>query len=131
MSCESPNNLEQIVDHFKLHFHVAPTLKVRCPGRVNLIGEHIDYMGYGVFPMAIEQETVLLLAPTDEPVIRLHNVDSAHFPDFTFELPSDWQGTVPPKWQHYFLSGWKGAMEYLKTEQKGMLIQVSGIYLCV
>lgn len=65
----------------------APALHVRCPGRVNLIGEHIDYCGlvfssllqeknrYGVFPMAISLQTDILAAPSDQPRIAVANVD--------------------------------------------------------
>ncbi len=40
---------------------------VAAPGRVNLIGEHTDYNGGFVFPMAIERYTVIAAGPSDTP----------------------------------------------------------------
>jgi galactokinase len=40
---------------FAQHFGAFPTLVVRAPGRVNLIGEHTDYNDGFVLPMAIDR----------------------------------------------------------------------------
>ncbi|ANH80980.1 galactokinase [Niabella ginsenosidivorans] len=46
-----------------------------CPGRVNLIGEHIDYNGGQVMPCAISLGTTLLVAKNNESVFRFHATD--------------------------------------------------------
>lgn len=48
--------------------------------RVNLIGEHVDYCGYPVFPMAIEQSILLAVRPTDDGILKLSNVNAKYEP---------------------------------------------------
>lgn len=45
---------KNIVHRFKQLYGVEPLFFCRAPGRVNIIGEHIDYCGYSVLPAAIE-----------------------------------------------------------------------------
>lgn len=40
-----------VADFFTREFSVKPTFFVKVPGRVNLIGEHVDYSGFPVCPM--------------------------------------------------------------------------------
>src|ERR1035437_328148 len=50
-------------------FGHAPAGRVRAPGRVNLIGEHTDYNGGFVLPIAIDKQVVAEFAPRSDGVV--------------------------------------------------------------
>ena len=63
---------------FHQHFGATPTLLVRAPGRLNLIGEHTDYNDGLVLPGAIAQEVRFALRLNGTDQIRLRALDFDH-----------------------------------------------------
>jgi galactokinase len=49
----------KVIEGFNKRFESPPQYVVRAPGRVNLLGEHVDYNDGFVMPMAIEQATYI------------------------------------------------------------------------
>lgn len=46
---------------------------------MNLIGEHIDYEGYSVLPMAIRQDTIVAIRKVEgEKVLKIANVNDKY-----------------------------------------------------
>lgn len=126
-----PDNsrVSQLKAHFVDAFNRNPSFFVRCSGRVNIIGEHVDYCGYPVLPMAIEQTILLAMAPSDDNLVHLKNVDPKYKPykcninTFTIDLP----GSTGPEWYKYFLCGVKGIIEFVKpAHPRGMMVVLSG-----
>jgi galactokinase len=60
---------------FEDRFGGQPTLLVRAPGRVNLIGEHTDYNDGFVLPMAIDRAVWLAVRPRDDRTVRVWSTD--------------------------------------------------------
>lgn len=56
---------------FKETFNHAPTGVWSAPGRVNLIGEHVDYAGGICLPFALSQRTYVAAAPNDTSEYRV------------------------------------------------------------
>ncbi len=61
-------------------------LIVRSPGRLNVMGRHIDHQGGTCNLMTIGFETLLAVRPRRDDLIRLFNVDCDRFPDRTFSI---------------------------------------------
>lgn len=108
---------EKLHSHFVKLYGIEPEVLITCPGRVNLIGEHIDYHDYGVFPMAIDSSTVILAAKNSTNNIIFSNFDPK-YDSWESAIPCDWNGSSSPKWNDYLLCGWKGILDYQNNHEQ-------------
>lgn len=70
-----------LAQKFQQYYGREPRL-FRAPGRVNLMGEHTDYNGGFVLPMAINREVGVGVAARDDRKIRAHSVNLGETGEF-------------------------------------------------
>uniref|UniRef100_A0A6P7FQG6 N-acetylgalactosamine kinase-like n=1 Tax=Diabrotica virgifera virgifera TaxID=50390 RepID=A0A6P7FQG6_DIAVI len=120
---------KELINVFTNIYKNKPSFCVRVPGRVNLIGEHIDYCGYSVCPMALDQDVLVAVSVQNDKNLQLHNTDPK-FEDFECEIDNFEisVGEGAPQWYQYFLCGVKGILDTLPNEiaTKGLKLVVSG-----
>ncbi|KAL4860073.1 Galactokinase [Chlorella vulgaris] len=121
---------ETIKSAFVERFGASPDAYTRSPGRVNLIGEHIDYEGYGVLPMALAVDTVVAVRKAGDQLI-VCNVEASKYPEKAFSIdPAQEVDVGKHNWGNYFVAAYKGVFEHLAG--KGMLAPApAGLQLMV
>ncbi|MFN2571203.1 MAG: galactokinase [Gemmatimonadales bacterium] len=86
------------IDLFHAAFGVAPRAAASAPGRVNLIGEHTDYNGGPVLPIAIAQRTTAVVGPGDPATPGVLEAVSSNYKK---PVRIKWQEELPKNWAAY------------------------------
>lgn len=107
------NRAKKLKEQYKIRFGTDAQLVVRSPGRVNIIGEHIDYCGYAVLPMAVENDIIVAGSPNVSNTLTIYN-ENSHYSEIVLEITD---ATVGPEsiiidptkahWSNYCLAAIK------------------------
>ncbi|MCJ1465570.1 galactokinase [Pseudocyphellaria aurata] len=116
----------RLVDVFKETYeNQSPTFVARSPGRVNIIGEHIDYSLYEVLPMAIAADVLIAVSHSPQIAsdqganISIANIDPKKFPSADFVVPNNGDVEIDASthdWTNYFKAGLRGAIGFLRKD---------------
>lgn len=99
----------------RAHGGASPDAYARSPGRVNLIGEHIDYEGYSVLPMAIGLDTVVAFRVNKESnAVTVGNTNEKYTSKTFTTDPSQDVDVASLHWTNYVMCGYKGVFDFLK-----------------
>lgn len=91
---------EAAIRQFEGRFGLStPPLLVSAPGRVNLIGEHIDYHGLPVLPMAIQRRISIAFRPRADRCISA--ISSGPYGEREFRLAHNYERDPAGDWLNY------------------------------
>jgi galactokinase len=90
---------------FRAEMLGEPALISRAPGRINIIGEHVDYNDGYVLPIAIDREVIVLAAPRIDDEMHVIAVDQEQ--SVRFSVNDKWSRGYG--WQSYV----RGVMQLL------------------
>jgi len=80
---------------FQKTFGVAPRAAASAPGRVNLIGEHTDYNGGPVLPIAIAERTTAVVGAAEDGLLEAVSSNGGAV------VRMGWQEELPAGWGAY------------------------------
>lgn len=114
------------IARFKELYGAAPDFVARSPGRVNIIGEHIDYSLYDVLPTAVSVDVLIAIKvhpaeKTQESWAKVANTNYTKFAAGKFTIPRDRDVEIDPakhEWLNYFKAGLRVALEFLRKKDQ-------------
>ena len=77
--------LRPILQHFIAKFGDKKVIVAGSPGRINLMGRHIDHHGGGINVMALDRRLTMVISPRTDHIVHVTNLNS-QYPDDEFAI---------------------------------------------
>lgn len=114
------------IGRFQSLYGAQPNFVARSPGRVNIIGEHIDYNLYDVLPAALGVDVLIAVKTVspngEEASVNLANSNKSKFPARQFSVPKEGDVEIDATshdWVNYFKAGLRVALKFLRDRAQG------------
>ena len=117
--------MDAMINAYRKMYGGEPAYMITAPGRVNLIGEHVDYNGLPVLPAAIPYTITAIAGRRNDSDIRAANIrtdyETGHF-ELTHDIPRSPGG----HWLNYVKAGMQGVREFLPEKPAGCNVLYRG-----
>lgn len=93
-----------LIEGFTNQFQLPPDILARAPGRVNLLGEHVDYNNGVVLPAAIDRSVSIAARKSGDRIVTLAALDLGMQTQFNLdqlEKKTSLSGAALPEWALY------------------------------
>ena len=104
-----------------------PVALVRAPGRVNLLGMHVDHRGGCVNPIAVK-ETVVVASPRNDDLVVLAN-RNPHFPQRRFRISEELPETPVQDWDDWTSKNLENLSQRGLSGDWSNYVRAAGCYL--
>src|SRR5210317_1831063 len=101
--------IQEATETLKEKFDREATVIAAAPGRVNLIGEHIDYCDGFVLPFALEQNIIIAATANGTKTVRIGSSQGSDTVEI--DVSNDIR-EAEPKWANYP----RGVMQYFREQ---------------
>ncbi|MBR6502682.1 MAG: NTP transferase domain-containing protein [Clostridia bacterium] len=93
----------ELLNKFIAQYGDKKVVITRSPGRINLMGRHIDHRGGGINVMATDKDQVFVSARRDDDIVNIANIDPA-YPDRSFSISETLSLGSHDSWLDYLAS---------------------------
>jgi len=106
-----------MVETHASRFHDPELSIARAPGRVNLIGEHTDYNGLPVFPMAVNRDMAAVFAPRRDRTVVIANTQQ-EFGERSFDIQENIAPYATGDWGNYCKAAVQGLLDFYRKKRR-------------